>query len=54
MSAKRDVYCVVVKEVREWVTVQAATLEDATKEAKKLDGVVRVEEVSWIPGGVIT
>lgn len=54
MSAHRDFYCLVVKEVREWVEVRATSLDDASKEARKLDGVVRVEETSYIPGGVLT
>lgn len=54
MGAETTVYCRVLVAHEEWRKVQAVTLSEAIIEATKLPGVIRVMEVSYEPGGVVT
>jgi hypothetical protein len=54
MGAETTIFVRVLKSHDEWIEVQAVTLDEATEKAEKIPGVIRVMEVSYEPGGVVT
>lgn len=47
-------YVRVVINKEDWIRVEAKSFEEAEDKAEKIEGVVRVMEVSTIAGGVLT